>query len=60
MQDLGQWPEGVSGEVYAGCQEKVLHTEGVWALDQAPQKMGTAPNLTESKKSFDWILRHTV
>ena len=35
-----KWSEVVLGKVWGGYQENVLHPEGGWALEQAPQGSG--------------------
>lgn len=53
MTEPRKWHEVVSGEVYAGFQEKFLHPEGGWDLEQLPREVAKAPSLSEFKKFLD-------
>ena len=52
-----KWHEAAPGEVQIKHQEKLLHSKGGWALEQAPQGMVTAPSLPEFKEHLDDALK---
>lgn len=59
-QDLRKQYETEPGEVWVKYQKNILHSEGVWTLEQAPKGRGHSTTLTELKKHLDDTLRNML